>query len=147
MITTADRRLFFSGDTGLPRELATVGERFGPFDVSLIEVGAWHPAWGNIHLGPETALRAFELLGGGTFVPMHWGTSDLALHAWDEPVETLLALAEPAGARVLTPVPGRPFEPAHVEGPAPWWRAMRGEGVHHKIPGRLAFCAQHSTRT
>jgi L-ascorbate metabolism protein UlaG (beta-lactamase superfamily) len=123
VLTTANRRLFFSGDTGLTDELAAIGERFGPFDVSMIEIGAAHPAWGAIHLGPEKALRAFDFLGGGTFVPIHWGTFDLALHAWDEPAETLLALAEPAGARVLTPPLGRPFEPAHLEGPTPWWRA------------------------
>ena len=63
-----------------------------------------------------TRLRLERDLGQGTF--------DLALHAWDEPAETLLALAEPARARVLTPMLGRPFEPAHVEGPTPWWRAV-----------------------
>jgi L-ascorbate metabolism protein UlaG (beta-lactamase superfamily) len=128
VITTERRRLFFSGDTGLTGELAVVGERFGPFDAVMLEIGAWHPAWGDIHLGPENALRAFELLGKGALLPVHWGTFDLALHAWDEPAETLLALAEPARARVLTPVLGRPFEPAHVEGPTPWWRAVRVEG-------------------
>jgi len=46
------------------------------------------------------------------------------LHPWDEPAETLLRLAQPAGARVLTPLIGRPFEPAHVDGPTPWWRAV-----------------------
>jgi L-ascorbate metabolism protein UlaG (beta-lactamase superfamily) len=128
VIATDRRRLFFSGDTGLTDEFATVGERFGPFDVVMLEIGAWHPAWGDIHLGPENALRAFELLGGGTLLPVHWGTFDLALHAWDEPAETLLSLAGPAGARVLTPVLGRPFEPAHVDGPTPWWQELTGRG-------------------
>jgi L-ascorbate metabolism protein UlaG (beta-lactamase superfamily) len=138
VITTERRRLFFSGDTGLTDEFAAVGERFGPFDVTMLEVGAWHPAWNDIHLGPENALRAFELLGKGTLLPVHWGTFDLGLHAWDEPAETLLALAEPARARVLTPVLGRPFEPAHVEGPTPWWRALRSEGTRaREIPALL----------
>ena len=48
-------------------------------------------------------MRAFEMLGGGTLLPIHWGTFDLALHAWDEPPETLLGLAEKTGARVITP--------------------------------------------
>jgi L-ascorbate metabolism protein UlaG (beta-lactamase superfamily) len=126
VITTAGRRLFFSGDTGLTEEFSTVGERFGPFDVVMLEIGAWNRAWGDIHLGPENALRAFELLGGGTLLPVHWGTFDLGLHAWDEPAETLLTLAQPAGARVLTPLLGRPFEPAHMEGPTPWWRGVAG---------------------
>jgi len=127
VLTTARRRLFFSGDTGLTDEFIAVRERFGSFDVIMLEIGAYHPAWGSIHPGPENALRAFDLLGKGTLLPIHWGTFDLALHPWDEPAETLVSLAEASGARVLTPALGRPFEPAHMEGPTPWWRAMRGE--------------------
>jgi L-ascorbate metabolism protein UlaG (beta-lactamase superfamily) len=129
VLTTANRRVFFSGDTGLTSDLATIGTRLGPFDVAMIEIGAWHPAWSDIHLGPENALRAFEMLGRGTFVPIHWGTFDLGLHAWDAPIETLVAHAEGARARVLTPMLGRPFEPANVEGGTRWWRnMMRGAG-------------------
>lgn len=125
VISSANRRIFFSGDTGLTEEFAAVRERFGPLDLTLLEIGAWHPSWGDIHLGPAGALRAFELLGGGTLLPVHWGTFDLALHPWDEPAETLLALAGEKGVRVLTPRLGRPFEPAHMERPDPWWRAVR----------------------
>lgn len=125
VIQTDHHKLFFSGDTGFHDGFADIRAKFGGFDVTMLEIGAWHPAWGDIHLGPENALRAFQTLGGGTMLPIHWGTFDLGLHPWDEPAETLLALAEPAGARVLTPMLGRPFEPAHVEGPSPWWRAVR----------------------
>lgn len=90
----------------------------------MIEIGAWHPAWADIHLGPAGALEAFAMCGGGTLFPIHWGTFDLALHKWDEPVETLLSLAEPAGVRLITPPLGRAIEPAHVDGPTPWWRAV-----------------------
>lgn len=124
VLETANRRLFFSGDTGLTPEFAAVRERFGAFDLVMLEIGAWHPSWGDIHLGPANALRAFELLGGGTLLPVHWGTFDLALHAWDEPAETLLGLADRCGARLVTPSLGRPFEPAHVERPTPWWRSV-----------------------
>lgn len=134
VITTEGRRLFFSGDTGLTDELATVGDLFGPFDIVMLEIGAWHPAWHAIHLGPANALRAFELLGGGTLLPVHWGTFDLGLHPWDEPAETLLGLAEASRARVLTPILGRPFEPAHVEGPTPWWRGLGSEGARMLEP-------------
>jgi L-ascorbate metabolism protein UlaG (beta-lactamase superfamily) len=129
VIETERRKLFFSGDTGLTDEFRTIGSEHGPFDVVMLEIGAWHPSWGRIHLGPENALRALEMLGGGALLPVHWGTFDLALHAWDEPAETLLRLAEPAGTRVLTPLLGRPFEPAHVDAPNPWWRAVQPYGV------------------
>lgn len=125
VIETARHRLFFSGDTGLHDGMKAIGERFGPFDVTMLEIGAWNPAWGDIHLGPANALRAFDMLGGGTLLPMHWGTFDLGLHPWDEPAETLFTLAEGAGTRILTPRLGRPFELVQVEAPSPWWRAVR----------------------
>jgi L-ascorbate metabolism protein UlaG (beta-lactamase superfamily) len=126
IITTANKRVFFSADTGLTDELAVIGQRFGPFDLSMIEIGASNPAWADIHLGPVNAMRAFEMLGGGTLLPIHWGTFDLALHAWDEPAETLVSIAEKNGARVLTPRLGRPIEPDLVEDTSRWWREVNG---------------------
>jgi L-ascorbate metabolism protein UlaG (beta-lactamase superfamily) len=125
VIETARHRLFFSGDTGLHDTMATIRERMGAFDVTMLEIGAWNPAWGDIHLGPANALRAFEMLGGTAMLPMHWGTFDLGLHPWDEPAEMLYTLAEDTGARILTPRLGRPFEPARAEAPSPWWRSVR----------------------
>lgn len=124
VIQTANRRVFFSGDTGLTPELGTIGRSHGPFDLVILEIGAWHPAWGTIHLGPENALQAFELLGGGTLLPVHWCTFDLGLHPWAEPAEQLIALARAGQHRIVTPRLGTPFEPAHVEHADPWWREI-----------------------
>jgi L-ascorbate metabolism protein UlaG (beta-lactamase superfamily) len=118
------RKVFFSGDTGLTPQFEDIGRAHGPFDLVMLEVGAFHPSWGGIHLGPENALKAFAMLGGGTLLPVHWGTFNLGLHAWDEPAETLLSLATAQRARILTPRLGSAFEPAHVEGPSPWWRDL-----------------------
>jgi L-ascorbate metabolism protein UlaG (beta-lactamase superfamily) len=123
-IQTDRHKVFFSGDTGLTPEFADVGARLGPFDLSMIEIGAWHPAWGDIHLGPANALEAFRMLGGGTLLPVHWGTFNLALHDWNEPAETLVSLAEAASARIITPPLGRPVEPARIEAPTHWWRGV-----------------------
>jgi len=116
--------VFFSGDTGLTTEYATIQQRLGPFDLVMLEVGAFHPAWGDIHLGPENALRALQLLGGGLFLPIHWGTFSLAMHAWDQPAEALLRLAPKTSAQLVMPRLGQPFEPAHAEHVEPWWRAV-----------------------
>ena len=62
------------------------------------EEGAFHPAFGDMHLGPENALKALALLGGGVFLPVHWGTFSLAMHAGDQPAEALLRLSERADA-------------------------------------------------
>jgi L-ascorbate metabolism protein UlaG (beta-lactamase superfamily) len=124
VVATDRRKVFFSGDTGLSTEFEKIGRRHGPFDLVMLEVGAFHPAWGSIHLGPENAMTAFEMLGGGTLLPVHWGTFNLGLHDWDEPAETLLSLASERGARILTPRLGSAFEPEHVERATPWWREL-----------------------
>ncbi|HEU4670056.1 MAG TPA: MBL fold metallo-hydrolase [Dyella sp.] len=115
-------RVFFSGDTGLTTEYAAIRERLGPFDLVMLEVGAFHPSWGDIHLGPENALQAHRLLGGGVLLPVHWGTFSLSTHAWDQPVETLLAQADPAHAHLLLPRLGEPVEPGERRPATPWWR-------------------------
>jgi L-ascorbate metabolism protein UlaG (beta-lactamase superfamily) len=125
VIESARHRVFFSGDTGLTSEYAAIRERFGKFDLVMLEVGAFHPSWGDIHLGPDNALKALNLLGGGAFLPVHWGTFALAMHAWDEPAEKLLAQGPKAGAQLLMPRLGEPVEPAHGEEPVPWWRAAK----------------------
>ncbi|HEY1131501.1 MAG TPA: MBL fold metallo-hydrolase [Roseateles sp.] len=122
VIETPKHRVFFSGDTGLTSEYAAIRERLGPFDLVMLEVGAFHPSWGDIHLGPENALKALQLLGGGAFLPVHWGTFSLALHDWDQPAETLLELAPKQGAQLLMPRLGEAVEPAKGEPAAPWWR-------------------------
>ncbi len=125
MVIRSERHtVFFSGDTGLTTQYQTIRERFGPFDLIMLEVGAFHPAWGDIHLGPKNALEALKLLGGGPFLPIHWGTFALAMHAWDEPAETLLELGPKSGAQLVMPRLGEPIEPSHSRDVEPWWRAV-----------------------
>jgi hypothetical protein len=57
-------------------------------------------------------------------LPIHWGTFNLALHAWDEPAESLLRLAPAAGAQLLMPRIGEPVEPAHAGKMDTWWRRV-----------------------
>jgi len=127
-IRSDHHKVFFSGDTGLTEEFAEVGKRLGPFDVAMFEIGAWNQAWGDIHLGPENALKAHALLGSGAFMPVHWSTFNLALHPWDEPAETMFRLAGEQKIRILTPQLGAPFEPALIDEPKAWWRAVDAAG-------------------
>ncbi len=124
VLRTDDHRVFFSGDTGLTDGFRAIGEAHGPFDLVMLEIGAFHESWGDIHLGPHNAMKVFSMLGGGTLLPVHWGTFNLALHDWDDPGETILRLGEEQGQRVLTPRLGQVFEPAHVERFEAWWRAV-----------------------
>ena len=119
--------VFFSGDTGLSDEYREIGTRLGPFDLVMLEVGAFHPSWGDIHLGPENALKAHALLGSGALLPVHWGTFSLAMHAWDQPMETLLAQAPGLTLPLLTPRLGEALEPRFAPVPTPWWRQSMPE--------------------
>jgi L-ascorbate metabolism protein UlaG (beta-lactamase superfamily) len=129
VLTGTHNRVFFSGDTGLTAEYTEIRQRLGPFDLIMLEVGAFHPAWGDIHLGPEHALEALDLLGGGSFLPVHWGTFNLALHAWDEPAETLIQLAPARGTHLVMPQLGEPVEPSRTDRVTPWWRASEAQVV------------------
>ena len=80
-------KVFFGGDSGpFDEGFRQIGEDYGPFDLTLLEIGAADPEWADIHLGPDHALAAHRLLGGGPLLPLHWGTFNLALHAWRQPV-------------------------------------------------------------
>lgn len=122
-------RVFFSGDTGLTPQFVDVGERFGPFDVAFFEIGAWHPAWGQVHLGPRNALKAFSMINARTLWPIHWGTFELALHDWSEPIETLDTIASTTGVDIARPMLGFVEERGRRQTTAPqkisqqrWWR-------------------------
>jgi L-ascorbate metabolism protein UlaG (beta-lactamase superfamily) len=104
--SNAKHRLFFSGDSAMFPGFAEIGERLGPFDLTMIEVGAYDQAWADVHLGPEQAIAAHQALRGRVLLPVHWGTFDLALHSWVEPIERLLVAAKEANVSLAVPRPG-----------------------------------------
>ncbi|QHI97790.1 hydrolase [Xylophilus rhododendri] len=117
-------RLFFSGDTGYHAGFAEIGQRHGPFDVTMVETGAYDPLWPDVHMQPEESLQAHLDLRGHTLLPIHNGTFDLALHAWNDPFDRIVALAEARGVPVLTPTMGEPVLLSHPEPTARWWRPL-----------------------
>jgi L-ascorbate metabolism protein UlaG (beta-lactamase superfamily) len=117
----SERRAFFSGDTGLFPALSEIGERLGPFDVTMVEVGAYAQAWPDWHLGPEQAVRAHKMLRGKVLLPVHWGLFKLGLEGWTEPIERTVVAAEAAQIRMVAPKPGESFEPAEPPPVEAWW--------------------------
>jgi L-ascorbate metabolism protein UlaG (beta-lactamase superfamily) len=118
-------RAFFGGDTGYSKSFAQTGAEHGPFDVTLLPIGAYHPAWPDIHMNPEEAVRAHLDVAdadSSLLVPIHWATFRLAPHPWAEPVERLLRAADPAGVRVAVPKPGQRVEPDALPPSDPWWQ-------------------------
>src|SRR6185437_14970220 len=113
--------VYYGADSGEWYGFREIGERFGPFDLTMLEIGASDPLWRDIHMGPEGAVRSFRALGGhGLFMPIHWGLFDLALHPWQQPIETVVAVE---GLKLWSPTPGAPTEVVcGEEVRSEWWR-------------------------
>jgi len=120
-------RFYVSGDTGYSDHFQQIGERFGPFDLAFIKIGAYGPGapWLDIHMAPEDAVRALGELRAKRLFPVHWATFNLAFHDWDEPIRRTLAAAHAANADVLTPRPGEIVDADQPFVSSAWWEAVR----------------------
>lgn len=116
-----EHSVFYSGDTGMHDRFEEIGERLGPFDLTVIETGAYNPLWKDTHLGPEQAVLVHKLVKGKTMLPVHWGLLDLSSHNWTEPVERVKVAAEKYGVDVAIPLPGGSVEPGQVISTKAWW--------------------------
>ncbi|PHV68983.1 MBL fold metallo-hydrolase [Williamsia muralis] len=121
---------FFSGDTGITDAFEQVGTDHGPFGLSLIAIGAYDRLWPDIHLNPEEAVRVHRMLNSANLsesllLPIHWGTFNLALHEWADPVQRLLPAAQAEQIPVITPMPGARFDvpsrSGHGFDTQSWW--------------------------
>jgi len=121
VLGTAGHKVYYSGDTGLFSGLKEIGDRLGPFDLTLFEIGAYNEAWPDWHIGPEQAVLAHRVVGGGVMLPVHWGLFNLAMHGWTEPAERVLAAAAAADVTVALPRPGQSFEPSAPPPQERWW--------------------------
>ncbi|MDN7907788.1 MBL fold metallo-hydrolase [Burkholderia diffusa] len=124
VIVDDDLRVFFSGDTGYFDGFRTIGERLGPFDVTLIETGAYDPQWPYVHMQPEETVQAHIDLRGRTLMPIHNGTFDLAMHRWQEPFERVTALAMARGVELSTPRMGERLDLNAPHRGERWWRTV-----------------------
>ncbi|WP_432982000.1 MBL fold metallo-hydrolase [Dactylosporangium sp. CA-233914] len=120
----ARRSLFYTGDSGYFEEFKRIGEQHGPFDVSLIQVGAYNYAWPDIHMKPEDGASAHLDVRARVLIPLHWCTFSLALHAWSEPVERLLEEARARDIELVVPRPGDRVNIDALPALEPWWRSI-----------------------
>ncbi|MFF0109400.1 MBL fold metallo-hydrolase [Streptomyces hirsutus] len=148
VVAGEEHRVYHSGDTGYFDGFKDIGATHGPFDATMIQIGAYSDfwpkghsdpipgpgSWPEIHMNPAEGLQAHLDLQqgrpGGVLLPIHWGTFNLAPHPWAEPGEWTMAAADAVGQPAAFPVPGLPFEPAGELPAEPWWR-----GVGH-VPSR-----------
>jgi L-ascorbate metabolism protein UlaG (beta-lactamase superfamily) len=118
------RRVFYTGDSGNFDGYAAVGAAYGPFDVTLIQIGAYGSGWPDIHMTPEEGAAAHLDLRGELLIPLHWATFNLAFHDWSEPADRLWREAKARDIKLAVPRPGERVnvdEPPIVDG---WWQTI-----------------------
>ena len=124
VIAGPTRKAFYSGDTGYFPGFKEIGEEHGPFDVTLVQVGAYGDQWPDIHMVPEDGVATHVDVRGGLMIPVHWATFNLALHDWSEPADRAWREAKARDVSLAIPRPGERVDvdnPPSVDG---WWQAI-----------------------
>jgi L-ascorbate metabolism protein UlaG (beta-lactamase superfamily) len=121
-IHSAQQRVFYCGDSGQFPGFADIGSQYGPFDLSLMPIGAYNDLWHDIHLNPEEAVEAHLGIQAKRMLPLHWCTFDLALHTWAEPIERLLVDAEQHDVDLILPGIGEWVTVEEYQRNGEWWR-------------------------
>ncbi len=124
VIKGRDHTVYYGADSGWWEGFEEIGRAYGPFDLTMLEIGAFNELWKDIHMGPDGAAQSYAALGGperaGLLMPIHWGLFDLALHGWRQPMTRLEEIAAKRKWPLFAPEPGLPTEVAAAQ--ADWWR-------------------------
>ena len=115
------RNIFFGADSGMFPGFRAIGDAYGPFDLTMLEIGAYDADWPDIHMGPLHAAEAHVDLHGKLLLPIHWGLFNLAFHPWREPVERLMAAAAEKNVALFLPTPGSPTDVTGASLHTYWW--------------------------
>ena len=118
------QKLFFSGDGGYFKGFKEIGDKFGPFDFTMMECGQYNTQWAQIHMMPEETVQAHMDLRGKVMMPIHWGAFNLAPHAWKDPIERAQKKARELGAKMFTPIVGERFAVSDSMQSEDWWSAI-----------------------
>lgn len=121
VLKTPTHTLFLGGDSGYDHHFKTIGEKFGPFDMAILECGQYNAAWPQIHMMPEQTVQACVDLDAKVLFPVHWGKFTLAMHAWDEPITRLTKKAKELNVKVTTPLIGEPIVLNTTYPDKTWW--------------------------
>lgn len=103
VIKGENETIFFSGDSGYAPHFKEIGEKYGPFNIALLECGQYNERWADIHMMPEETAQAGLDLKADKIMPIHWGGFKLALHEWTDPVIRVTKKASELNMSIITP--------------------------------------------
>ena len=103
ILQSKQHSIYLGGDSGYDNHFKEIGDRYGSFDLAILEAGQYNVMWPLIHMMPEQTVQAALDLQAKALLPVHWGKFRLSTHPWNEPVKRVLLHAWEAGLPVLTP--------------------------------------------
>ncbi|MFC2086246.1 MBL fold metallo-hydrolase [Bacteroidota bacterium] len=121
VIKTDSHSVFFSGDSGYGDHFGEIGEKCGPFNVTMLECGQYNEGWPYIHMMPEQTVQANIDLNGDVMIPIHWGRFNLSLHSWTEPAERVAVEAKRKNINILIPQIGEIYFYGDTMSSINWW--------------------------
>ncbi|MCU5003303.1 MBL fold metallo-hydrolase [Bacillus tropicus] len=125
LILGQETKIFFSGDSGYAPHFKEIGDKYGPFNLTLMECGQYDPRWSAIHMLPEETVQAHIDVQGELLLPIHWGAFTLALHEWSDPIERVTKEANRLGVKITTPQIGESITLKSTNYPSTaWWREI-----------------------
>jgi L-ascorbate metabolism protein UlaG (beta-lactamase superfamily) len=125
ILRAKDHNLFLGGDSGYDSHFKLIGERYGPFDIAILESGQYNTMWPLIHMFPEETVQASIDLKARVLMPVHWGKFSLAMHSWNEPIIRIMKKAKELNVRVTTPRIGEPVVIGQSNPESSWWETVR----------------------
>jgi L-ascorbate metabolism protein UlaG (beta-lactamase superfamily) len=125
ILKTATHTLYVGGDSGYDTHFKAIGDKYGPFDLAVLECGQYNLSWKLIHLMPEEVVQAAQDLRSKALLPVHWGKFTLALHAWDESIRRVTAEAKKRELCITTPRIGEVIRLDSVYPSEHWWEGVK----------------------
>jgi L-ascorbate metabolism protein UlaG (beta-lactamase superfamily) len=126
VLQTPQYKFFLGGDSGYEKHFAAIGQKFGPFDLAILECGQYNEMWPYIHMMPEQTAQAGIDLGAKVIWPVHWGKFTLALHPWNESPKRISKIAEELRLKLTTPVIGEQIIVGSTYPNRNWWEVPQG---------------------
>ena len=126
VLQTPSTRIFIGGDGGYDEHFAEIGDKFGGFDLAILENGQYNTSWKYIHMMPEEVLQAAKDLKAKRLFPVHNSKFALANHSWDTPLKTISEKNKTMGQKLVSPIIGELVDLKDTTQVFPeWWVGLK----------------------
>lgn len=125
VIETPSSQLFYSGDSGYGPHFKNIGEKYGPFDLALMECGQYSRYWRQSHMMPSEVVQASVELKARKILPGHWAKFTLSIHDWDEPITMIVEESKSRNIPVVHPMIGEKVYINKEDTHEKWWRQVK----------------------